>query len=299
MAEESTFWHDLVIVLVSAAAMIANTYGIILLRKFRSRQQNNQVFLLLSISVADLALAACWLYDSILCMNGIPLLSRLRLTMRAIRIGTYLTWFAIMYIFVVDRFLGINFPLQHQQLKTHQRMRLAVTVAWVFGGLNGITYCLIDMSKVRIIFDAYIWITLDVIYLILITITYASIFFAAYRTKTTQNNAIPRDTTSNKRQFFKIITIILLAFILLETIPTIFYSVLAFVAPHGIGYQILSDTVQPLYAANLLADPLIYIFLQPRVKTLLYQMIRNLCTRKHHVHSFTGATLCRTVTTVV
>ena len=284
MVSQLQFWIDIASVLISCAAILANIVGIFLLRKIRS-PESNQVFLLLHLSSADIIITVSIL---IVRLGDYIALGQLENIISALRVAIYITWYLIMYAITLDRFFGINFPLRYRQ---QQGIRLAVKLVWVFGGLSGIVDYVIQYIYPETTYALYLWNTLDVAYIVIMAITYASIFFKMYRSNNNQENPAQRNTTSNQHQFFKVITMILMAFVFLELIPSTVYTVAGHVYSDAVEC-ITYAVVRPLFLLNLLADPLIYVFFQPRVKQLLYQMIQPLlCVRKHRVYSFTNTSL--------
>ena len=73
---------------------------------------------------------------------------------------------------------------------------------------------------------------------------------------------------SDNKRFFAVISAMLVAFLVLEASPTVLVSILSIAGERKASYE-LRPPFLILWNLNLLADPLIYIFMQPNMRRKL------------------------------
>lgn len=199
------------------------------------------------------------------------------------RTGIYHAWYAMHYLLTIDRFFGCNFPLRYSAVVTRNKVRNVLLISWCtavsFGGL----YCLLDTEQIKLFYIDYVWTQLDVGLLIVFIGTYSSIF---YRKMQRNLKFGSQDGRSGNKQFFIVSTTILATFIIFEFSSTIVYKKMD---PEN---KLTNAIATLLWNINILADPLIYIFLQPEFRKAAFNKIRrvwgvcNICRLRGKVYHF-------------
>ena len=261
---------------------VFNIIGIYTLTKI-SRVETNQIIILKSLSVADVFLSFGWYNwepDNAFQTTEPKIAWRI---FWSVRTGIYLAWYATMYMLMLDRFIGSNFPFRHRVLLSKRNIRTGVVVAWVFGLSNSAGYSLAAVKRIHDVYAKFIWGALDGVYVLFFMVTYSSIFFIALRKR---RNPEP----DQELKFMRVTTVIFVSFMIFEVIPNLARVVL-------MQLDIVSEISQRIisfsFALNLLADPLIYIFLQPRARKLLKKQLCHCFKRSNRLYTFGNSVLIR------
>ena len=189
----------------------------------------------------------------------------------------YLTWYAMIYMLTIDRFLGCNFPLKHRVWVRMRNIKIAVVSMWMVGILSGISMCLLEDNQLYKIFNKLVWLILDGTFLTLFLITYSTIYYNVSRT------GVQRNIQTDQNKFFGMITAILLCFMIFEVVP-LTTNFIFFMATNW-GTNTLRSIIVMCYNVNIVADPLIYIFLQPQARNLVFYRFSKR-TLRGRLHSF-------------
>eukprot|EP00112_Aurelia_sp_Birch-Aquarium-sp1_P013211 Seg2798.2 transcript_id=Seg2798.2/GoldUCD/mRNA.D3Y31 product="hypothetical protein" protein_id=Seg2798.2/GoldUCD/D3Y31 len=168
--------------------------------------------------------------------------------------------------------MGCNFPIKHKVYVKKKYVRITIIVCWVVGVLIGVIGCPFDHIAVRNVYRTYIWIILDIIFLMLFTVTYISMFVYLARRRISGTQSVIADN----QRFLKTVTALLVAFLLFETIP----SLLSVICKQCYRCHTLHKIRDFLYTIVLLCDPFIYVFLQPEVRKFVLSKFCALCRRK-------------------
>ena len=254
--------------IVSATAVVLNIIGMCLL-KISGVKKTIQIMIIMSLSVADLTLAVAWLGEATISNVTNSRSGKIYGVWWSLKSGVYLVWYSMIYLLTMDRFMGCNFPIKHKVYVKKKYIRITIILCWVVGVLIGIIGCPFDPVAVRKIYRTYIWITLDIIFLTLFTVTYISIFLHLARRRVSRTQNVMADN----QRFLKTVTTILVAFLLFETIP----SLRSVICKQYDTWRKIRDF---LYTMNLVCDPLIYVILQPEVRKFALSKFCALCRRK-------------------
>lgn len=281
--ESNTLVHSIEITkcITSTISIFLNCFGIFLLRKYYNKEKN-QDFILMTLSSVEIFIAVIWILSTVLqfyhMYDGGSLAWKV---VYSFRTGTYLIWYAIIYMLTLDRFLGCNFPLRHRELTLKTDMRITMVIVWVSGVILSIVFCVVDTSKVYLVFLRYIWIIIDSLYLLLFIITYTSIFCKIRRSRASN---VQRNSKNGQQQFIKIITSLIVAFVILETNPTIIRMSFRYAKQRHM--DIVEAVMTMLYTIHLSVDPLIYIFLKPKSMQCVRKWFVTIGVRRSRVYSF-------------
>ena len=182
--------------------------------------------------------------------------------------GIYFVWYMMILLLTADRFLGCNFPLKHKLFVRKTFILGAIGIFWSVGLVLAIIGSVFGSGSLRTTVRKYGWPTLDILFLFLFAVTYGSIFYVLVR----RRFSLQTNGSSDQNQFISTVTVLLVCFLALEAIPSL---VNAFVKPLPDAYE---DVLLVLYKVNLICDPLIYIFLQRKVRNFAIGNLRSLFT---------------------
>eukprot|EP00112_Aurelia_sp_Birch-Aquarium-sp1_P017636 Seg4107.2 transcript_id=Seg4107.2/GoldUCD/mRNA.D3Y31 product="hypothetical protein" protein_id=Seg4107.2/GoldUCD/D3Y31 len=246
---------------VSALAVIFNAIGLYTLSQINFRN-SNQIIIIKSLSITDIIIAIGWISGDVLNIYGHKSGSIPWNINWSLRAGVYLTWYAMIYMLTMDRFLGCNFPLQHRVWVRMRNIKIAVITMWMIGVISGISMCLLEDNQLYTTFNKLVWLLLDGTFLTLFLITYSTIYYNVSKT------GVQRNIQTDQNKFFRMITAILLCFVIFEIVP-LTTNFIFFMATNW-GTTTLRSIIVICYNVNMVADPLIYIFLQPQARHLVF-----------------------------
>ena len=160
--------------------------------------------------------------------------------------------------------------VSHRSISGKNTMRNLLVFLWIFGLIPAPIYCFLDMEKIRVFYDQFVWVAFDVIFVVLFIVTYGSLF---YRKKRSNLQFRHKDTNDDNHRFFIVTTVILIGFVFFATIPDLVLTI-----PHADNMIILLSPVFELWwNINMLIDPFIYVFLQPRFRKVALSKIPGWC----------------------
>ena len=203
------------------------------------------------------------------------------------RAGFYTVWYLLLYFLTTDRFMACNFALKHRSMATRNNIKITVVTLWMIGLANGLILCF-DFQMFFDVYEKYVWLILDGVLLLIIIVTYSTIFVRKLRRTRVQTFIDIRVLKFKSRrlvgqqQFVKVIGLIVLTFILFEVVPTTVFLFIFKLTKKRSG--LVFALIVLSYHTVLLTDPLIYIFLQDRVrKTFMMQLRRVFKCQQHPV----------------
>ena len=267
-AAVTTLIFDMIFELHSSILVLAvlfNASGIYFLRLTTISRICNQMAILISLSSCNIMLAIFWMGD-LLFMHF-----RARETNFFYRSwpflgGQYLVWYSMIIMLTIDRFIGCNFPLQHKIFIRRKFIYRAIGSVWLLGLLFAVVGSCIGYSSLRKAMNHYFWPLLDSLCILLFLLTYGSILCVLAR----RRFVLQSNRNSHQSQFILTVTALLICFLTLEAVPSIVYSMI------GLRSDTFDTTLSALYKINLLCDPLIYIFLQRKVRSIAKMKLRPL-----------------------
>ena len=263
-------------IIVGVLALIvlsASCVGIYLLTKF-NQPYSNQVKIVMSISLIEILISISTILIVIIPFSSShnSLMKLLRLEI--IRVVFYFFWYIMFYILMIDRLLGSCFPFWYRTDASKKLIKRTLIICWLGMIIILISLCLWNIEP-TIFHGNVVWLILDSLFILSFFVLYSSIFYIKYRSKERSGRTVNRD--GNKR-FLKITSVILTVFLLLEAAPTavttIAYATAKAKPPQD--YRLYSRI---LWHLNLLADPVIYIFMHPYVSVKLARYFSAFCRR--------------------
>ena len=252
---------------ILALVVLFNASGIYFLRLTTISVICNQMAILISLSSCNIMLAVFWMGD-LLFMRFKARETNFFYRWWPFLGGQYLVWYSMIIMLTIDRFIGCNFPLQHKIFIRRKFIFRAIGSVWLLGLLFAVVGSCIGYSSLRKSMNYYFWPILDFLCLLLFLLTYGSILCVLAR----RRFVLQSTRNSHQSQFILTVTALLICFLTLEAIPSIVYAML------GLRSDTFDTTLSALYKINLLCDPLIYIFLQGKVRNIANIKLRPLYT---------------------
>ena len=263
---------------ILVSSLIFNACGLYLLRRLRGNSLA-QTVIIISLSISEILIAIGWLAELVATSLGLTFNDRILLVIWAIRAGFYCFWFADMYMLSLDRFLGCIMPLRHRVIMTKRNVRRLIICIWFACITNGLLLLMLNTKLYFKFYNTYVWISLDCIAVGIYTITYISIF--ANTSKSAKVNGRSRassdrqdNSSKNRVHLFKVVGLIILSFVIFEFCPSV--TEMSFYYTGTKIPYILDRLIRLFYQLNLLIDPLIYIFLPARVRSILFSKLRQI-----------------------
>ncbi len=155
------------------------------------------------------------------------------------------------YLITVDRLIATINPLRYRIFATKKRLTRLILATWTLALSLEISF-FVSTAWFKL-FDKHMWIAYDVFYVILCLVTYATIFFKIRS----------RRWFNNDKKFFKITSLIILSFIICIVIPNVIFHLYAYTN------KVLFEFLFMMWLTGMMVDPIIYIFIQPELRSLL------------------------------
>ena len=255
---------NLISAVISLFAIILNIIGIYILVKSK-RPYSNQIKIMLNISLLDILIATFSIGKTILELLEMQQ-SNLYLSFWRITTVLFFIWYMTFYLLMFDRFLSCCFPFWYRTYASVRYIKIILFVYWASLLLLIPILYQIDIGKIKHDISTFAWLVFDVIFICGFIVLYSMIFGLKRRSnKRSRRNAANPD---NKR-FLGVISAMLVAFLVLEASPTVLMSILNILEKHEASSELMSYFAIT-WRLNLLADPLIYIFLQPNMRRKLH-----------------------------
>lgn len=245
---------------ISILTILANSFGLYLLSRLE-RPFSNQVKIIMSISFLEILIPS----NETVSLSLAIFVAKQHIEEEhiywKIRTSLYLVWYMQFYILMIDRLLGCSFPFWYRGEASSKWMKNGLICCWTSLLVIALIFFLEgDKSWKKYVFD-YAWVTLDILFIIIFVALYGTLFFMKRRS----NRQVRRQNVrAENKRFMTIISLILFVFLILEAIPTITMTALRNLGRHSLAKKI-SPFFEVVWRLNLLADPLIYIFMQPKL----------------------------------
>ncbi len=205
--------------------------------------------------------------EILLCVTEIAFnLEPANLFVRALLGVVWLAYYSSILFLTIDRLIAIRLPLKYRVVITKKRLKLAIGTAWTLAMMFGTSFYFV--SGWSFLFWKYASIVLDVTFIALCVLTYGYIFVKIFLRRRFDDNG--QETNDGRRQrliinrerkFVKIAGLIVFSFVLLALVPDI------------ILYQYGSNWVGIFLPVGIITDPVIYIFLQDDLRSLLKRRV--------------------------
>ncbi len=233
--------------LIFLVAVSLSTLGIYLLQA--TKPLNNSKIILINLASSEIANSAV----EIIISHIMPFTSNKAklLAMRKLNATSWIIYYFAMYLLTADRLVATLNPFKYRIFVTQKRLTRFILATWTLAVIIGTSFFL--STRWFEVFDKHLWIAYDVFFVILCSITYGLIFFKIRS----------RRWFNNDKKFFKITSLIILSFIIFILIPDIMFLLYSY------RNKIVLEIVSTMWLIGMMVDPVIYIFLQPDLRSLL------------------------------
>lgn len=283
MAETVAVAFYVVTFVVIAAALILNLLGIYLLATAKS-VLNNQSIILLHLSCIKIIVSLTEVVLSTLEIVGRADGHKEYEIFDTINAGLYGVNDLILIVLTTDRLIASKIPFSYNVHATTMKLNISVVCCWFIGTIGILPLFFLEYELLYDVYYKFVFLTLDGIVLLTAFLTYGTIL----RQLLTRKNGLTRTShfdnrvsTSSTRhwRFFYTSGLIIASFILFVAVPDAVYVTLVIVK--GVEDPRIERAVGFVWSIYLIADPLIYIFLQRPIRNRL-RRIKML----HRVESF-------------
>eukprot|EP00794_Sanderia_malayensis_P019262 gene19262-21190_t len=270
---------------LAAMSTVFNCLGIYLLLQIRTNN-SNQTSILTNLSLAEIIIAIGWLAEHTCMSYGYVYSDRPVQVVWALRAGAYCFWFTDMWIMAVDRCIGCSYPLKHRVLMNRVDINLLLKIIWLLCALNTVFLLFVNTHTYYLVYNRIVWLIFDCISVAVFIVAYGLIFFHIIKRRKRVLNLcrtvlhIQHMAAQRNQQFLKIVGLITVTFMIFEVCPTI-VTMIYFHSGIGIPDP-LASILDLSYVLALFVDPLIYIFLQARVRKLLMHKFNCCLLRNRH-----------------
>ncbi len=276
MAEPETDPCMVVSCCLAVLSLIFNSLGIYLLYEIKTCYAN-QILILINLSISEIIISVGWLAEETIAFIGFTYADRATQIVWALRAGAYCFWFIDMCLMAIDRWFGCNFPLKHRAFASTRKASRILQVTWLLCLANSIFLLIVDTEHYHQIYNRIVWFVFDCVSVVIFAIAYSSIsyylFFKrrkVFRSRRVANrNFVP---VHRNQHFLRVASLIIFTYLIFEVCPTTIIMVY---------FQNQQDIEEPLasildmcYVIAIFIDPLIYIFLQGRIRRLLVRKIQ-------------------------
>ena len=250
---------------INIATIIANALGIRWLALGR-RPYANQIKIVANISFVDICISVLNFCTSIAYFAATTaLFDKFYNNVNIVRTSLYLTWFFMFYLMMLDRFLGCCFPLWYRAYNSPKWIRNGIGICWLLTIVSAPTMLLIAPSEIVLTKSVYLFLPLSTIYLVQFAVLYCAVFFIKRRSTARTGRQVNR---ADNRRFFAVTTAMLVAFLVLEAIPS--FAIYVMILLGFSNLELYLSYFRPLWDLNLLVDPIIYIFMRPNAGRELF-----------------------------
>ena len=278
--------------LILGLSMFFNSVGIYLLKTTKNFGPS-QIIIILNLSATELVIAVGFIIQDAFTLKGNDYTIYFNRTVGhivwGIRSGIYTVWYFVMFFLTIDRFLSCNFPIKHRKFATRHKIKLVLIIVWILGLINAAILCA-NFHLFYNIYTKFVWLTLDAALLLIIIVTYSTIFIRRIKCKRnsgsrhSEHGGVRTRRSLSHQQIIKVTGLIVVTFVLFEVAPTTAYLLLFKVTSNG--SELVLSIILLSYYLVILTDPMIYIFLQDRIRNRFIQEARKLfrCTSIQHTH---------------
>ena len=273
------------------ASLFLNSLGIYLL--FAQRVSiTGQNLILVNLSVLKILIT---ITESVICVMeilGKGDTNREYQVLDIINGGLYGINDLIVITLTIDRFIATVSPLVYNINVTKKKLMTAVVISWLVGTGGIIPFFYAEYDALYDIYYKIVFLVCDGTIILLALITYGSILRALLTAKKRLSGFSRGKSERFKRRhgkFFYVAGLIIASFIMFVAIPDAVYAALVIVQERE--DPMIERAVGLVWSFYLIADPLIYVFLQSQTKAKLKQL---LCGNE--VNAMTNGETVRTIT---
>lgn len=251
---------------IAALGAISNILGLAVLRKV-NLEQSNHIRIIKHLSLTNIFIAIGWVLTDF----SSPFHVRFKHLLKAVLTGAVCVWLLMINVLTMDRFLAANFPFTYRTKSS--KYRIVIWAVWFIGLIVSLINCWLDQKTWRPIYERFIFLSLDFLFLTLFTITYYTVYCRMQRLTPKSSQSNP----SRSKRAVKIVTYILCSFVLFQYVPKISLWTL-FVLKKKRGLSVFPFLLLCL-RLHLIIDPLLYVLLHSKV----YHFVRRLLPKMNRI----------------
>ena len=261
--------------IVIVFAISLNSVGIYLLCQIRNTRTNQNV-ILMNLSSAEILLCLIKMIDKLFSLLRISYDMKI---IKTVQLCFYLTYYLLMILMTLDRLFVSVSPIKYQVIMTQRKTKMVLTSSWIAGLIFGLLVYSLRPLDILYLFATVLMPVLNGSFFVAALTTYSYILHKLLDRRTLINKNSRENSsnnpTKNSRQhkelakFYYVAGLILLTYIILVGIPSSVKLFVYYPDMNSFGYRMLTAP----YYVNCIADPCIYIFLQPTVRKLLKNKI--------------------------
>ena len=290
----------LITYIIVAIALFLNSLGVYILMSIKSDDNSQHIFLL-HLSCIKILISLTEATLSALEQTSRGYEFREYQILDTINAGLYGVNDLIVVVLTIDRLIASTKPLAYNVRVTKSKLNAAVACCWFIGTCGIVPFFFLKYDLLYDIFYKIVFLTLDAIVLLSAFLTYGTILKkllsrhnalnATSRTKvsavhSSQTNKSASVNRKKYERFFYVSGLIIASFILFVAIPDSVY--VALVVIQGNEDPVIERSIGFVWSLYLLADPIIYIFLQRSIRRRLKQMT---CGNQNNIESFSARTI--------
>ena len=259
--------HLRVLTIVAITILLVSIFlhicGIYVLSKI-SEKRTNQHVILINLSIVEIILSAFHIVYLTLSLYEYDNTYRIQQVIGALVKASYNMYYLTMILLTIDRFLASKLSFRYAIMLSNRKVLKILICLWSICITALVPLLLINYEKIRYAYSRAVYPTFDFAFLVSAFVTYGYILKIAILNKFPSNAANKTQRKTKKKKFFTMTGLIILSFTLFVIIPDLLYLFLYFVGNQR--SNLLLRVLLVLWNVNFLLDPIIYIFLQKKVK---------------------------------
>lgn len=260
----------LLFILSSSASM--NAIGLYLLHK-DGRSRTNQNIILKFLSGCEFVVSVVSFLRWVLILHGSTTDDRIYQIVVHTTYASYLSYTFVMVFMTLDRFIATKYPLRYSTILSRRKAKISLFSSVIICGAIVFISLFVDYTRYNYVFDSYVFPFTSATAAICIVLTYTYILIKLRRrhARALQDNVSAR-RYNNDQRLVKMVAIISATFMVCFLVPDIMFALM-----YGVLANINRDTIFIIWYLGFLVDPITYIFMQKRLRDLMFEM---LCFRR-------------------
>ena len=266
-------------VIVISFTFILNVIGINLIRK-QGFQRNNQLFIILNLSILQILVLICVLIYWILLLAGMKETDSAVVWAATILSASRMVGAMIIVLLTLDRLIAIKYSLRHTIILSRRRLKVALTVSWLS--------CVVMFSILKsLTIDEYRFVSyvitapvMDLSLLLFILYAYSYIFWRIRKRRRIFGNApaSSQQTWASGKQTLRVSTTIVISYVCLLVLPDLADSI-AVSFTKGRASEIIRIIAYMLSTCYLITVPMTYIFVHRDMRRMFLESVMKCCNR--------------------
>ena len=257
------------LIFILSSSAILNSVGLYLLHK-DGRRQTNQHLILKFLSGCEIVLAVISILRWVLKFQGFTESDRVLQIVILMVYADSFNYSCVMIFMTLDRLIATKYPFRYCALLLKRKARTILFSCIFVCGVIGCISLLVDYASFKFYIDSYVFFIISTIATVTIVVTYAYILVKVTRQR---RSLAPQDNIRNRvnmdgQRCLKMAIAITASFILCFLVPD-----MLFVLFYEYFANFNANIIFITWYLGLLFDPIIYIFMQKRLRDLLLEKL--------------------------